>query len=357
MGVWQKKIIPIVKEKLSAYTYRPTIRGMFYNLVSDEKLQNTPKQYKSLVSALSTARRNGTIPISAFVDTTRWIDDIYDDYQKPEEYIQDRIDNLKTTRDHYFDSIPRWHRQKHYVEVWVEKNALRGLFAGILNGMEIRVVPNNGWSSMVYRQENIDRLIEKRSSDTDQDGNRFDKKVHILYFGDYDPTGRKMDRNIALDLVLALEHGYSGKRLEKESERLRRIGGAGEIYEGELYDRLDEAKEMKIFQRVALTKEQITDFKLEHLKNTNPDVLAKLKKDPNREDFVRENGSLFQIEVDAMQRDPQKFKELVLSSVNDKYNYFDEKIHNEVMEEYTPEYIDRIINEKLKFTDEYDPFT
>jgi hypothetical protein len=206
---------------------------------------------------------------------------------------------------------------------------------------------------MVYRQENIDRLIEKRSSDTNQNGDRFDKKVHILYFGDYDPTGRKMDRNIALDLVLALEHGYHGKSLEKESERLRRIGGAGEIYEGELYDRLNEAREKKIFQRAALTKEQITDFKLEHLKNTDPEVLDKLKNDPNREEFINENGSLFQIEVDAMQRDPQKFKELVLSAVN---GYFKEEIHKQVMTEYTPIDIDRIINKRVKFTDEYDPF-
>jgi hypothetical protein len=230
------------------------------------------------------------------------------------------------------------------------------LFAGILEGYDIRVVPNNGCSSMSYRQENIDRLIEKRRTDTDQNGNRFYKKVHILYFGDYDHSGRKMDRNIALDLVLALEHGYSGKRLEKESERLRRIGGAREIYEGELYDRLNEAKEKKIFHRVALTKEQITDFKLEHLKNTNPEVLEKLEKDPNRQDFINENGSLFQIEVDAMQRDPQKFKELVLSAVN---GYFKEEIHKEVMAEYTAEDIDGIVNKKVMFIDpdDYDPFT
>jgi hypothetical protein len=47
MGKWQKQIIPIVKEKLRAYTYKPTIRGMFYNLVTDGKLQNIHKQYKS----------------------------------------------------------------------------------------------------------------------------------------------------------------------------------------------------------------------------------------------------------------------------------------------------------------------
>ena len=63
---------------------------------------------------------------------------------------------------------------------------------------------------------------------------------------------------------------------------------------------------------------------------------------------------MFQIEVDAMQRDPQKFKELVLSTVND--TYFDENIHKEVMEEFTPIDIDKIINKKAKFTDDYDPF-
>ncbi len=107
MGVWQKQIIPKVKEKLRTYTYRPTVRGMFYNLVSDGILQNTPKQYGGLVDALGVARRNCTIPMNAFVDNTRRIDDIYDEYQKPEEYIQDLIDNLKTARDHYFDNIPR----------------------------------------------------------------------------------------------------------------------------------------------------------------------------------------------------------------------------------------------------------
>jgi hypothetical protein len=354
LGVWQKKVIPKVNGKLGVYTYRPTIRGMFYNLVSNGILQNTPKQYRGLVNALTTARRNGTVDMYAFADNTRWIDDINDNYQTPEEYVQDCIDILKGARKDYFDSIPRWDRQKHYVEVWVEKNALRGLFAGILRGLEVRVVPNNGWSSMIYKQENINRLRKKRTGNTDKDGNTLEKKVHVLYFGDYDPTGRKMDRNIALELVLALEHGYSGKALEKESERLRRIGGAGEHYEGEIYDRLSEANELKIFQRVALTKEQITDFKLEHLKNTDPDVLEKLKKDPNREDFEKENGSLFQIEVDAMQRDPQKFKELVLSAVND--TYFDENIHKEMIEEFTPKDIDKIINKKVRFTDEYDPF-
>jgi hypothetical protein len=67
--------------------------------------------------------------------------------------------------------------------------------------------------------------------------------------------------------------------------------------------------------------------------------LRTCQKDPNREDFRRENGGLFQIEIDAMQKDPEKFKNLVLSAVN---HYFVEKTHKKVMGEYTPEDIEKL---------------
>ena len=56
------------------------------------------------------------------------------------------------------------------------------------------------------------------------------------------------------------------------------------------------------FERIALTKSQIKDFGLEHLKNPDPEVLNKLNRDPNRQIFMEENGDLFQIEIDALQR-------------------------------------------------------
>ncbi|MGC1929292.1 MAG: hypothetical protein WA667_09985, partial [Candidatus Nitrosopolaris sp.] len=75
-----------------------------------------------------------------------------------------------------------------------------------------------------------------------------------------------------------------------------------------------------IFERIALTKPQIKDFGLEHLKNPDPEVLKKLHQDPNRYSFMEENGDLYQIEIDALQRSPERFKNLVLSAV-DRYFY------------------------------------
>lgn len=73
----------------------------------------------------------------------------------------------------------------------------------------------------------------------------------------------------------------------------------------------------------------------------------KLNKDPNAEQFRRENnGELFQIEVDAMQKDPERFKQLVLSSVD---KYYDNETYKRVMQKYTPTDIDNIIRMKIKF--------
>jgi hypothetical protein len=80
--------------------------------------------------------------------------------------------------------------------------------------------------------------------------------------------------------------------------------------------------------------------------------MMKLKKDPNAQQFRRENnGELFQIEVDAMQKDPERFKQLVLSSVD---KYYDDKTYERVMHEYTPKDIDDIIRRKIKFLERDD---
>lgn len=204
----------------------------------------------------------------------------------------------------YFTSanIPRWYKQTHYVEVWLEKDAVKGMFQSILEDREVRIVPNRGWSSLSFKNENIQRLLTKQ-----EEG----KIGHVLYFGDFDPSGSAMDRSLARDLNNALGTEHT-------------------------------------FERIALTKQQIKDFGLEHLKNPDPEVLNKLNRDPNRQSFKEENGDLFQIEIDALQRDPEKFKNLVLSAVD---RYFDQGVYDAVMMEYTPKDIEKLVHEQVQFND------
>jgi uncharacterized membrane protein len=83
------------------------------------------------------------------------------------------------------------------------------------------------------------------------------------------------------------------------------------------------------------------------LRNPDPDVVKKLGQDPNRHRFMEENnGELFQIELDALQKNPQQFKDLVVDTVN---QYYDESIHEKNLKEFTPKKITALINKRVKF--------
>src|SRR6476646_369522 len=125
-----------------------------------------------------------------------------------------------------------------------------GVLKGLLEGYVVRIVPTGGWTSLSYERKNLRRLQNKIKEG---------KKVHILYLGDYDPSGLRMD--------------------EKMVNRSRNEYGI----------------ELK---RIAITREQILEFGLQHLTNPDPEVLLKLRKDPNAGVFRKNNeGNLFQIEV------------------------------------------------------------
>jgi hypothetical protein len=265
---WTRHVIPYVKQLLERdYTaFKPTIRGIFYRAGSEEIIPLMQSAYKGLVKALSVARKNGIIPMNAFTDNSRHIIDIYERYWEPIKFVNDLTDELRNLHRLYHDTIPRWHHQPHYAEIVVEKDAIVGTFQELLKDREVRIVPNRGWSSLTYEFDNINRLLSKK---------REGKVVHVLYFGDYDPTGLKMSYN--------LKHKFQSYGIH--------------------------------FARVALTKTQIMDFGLDHLKNPDPQVLEKLRRDPNSNAFAKENGGLYQIETDALQKDPEKLRRLVLGSV------------------------------------------
>jgi hypothetical protein len=296
---WTGHVVPFVKQLLERdyTTFKPTIRGVFYRAGSEEIIPLTQPAYKGLVKALSVARKNGIIPMNAFTDNSRHIIDIHEQYWEPIHFVKDLVDELRNLPKIYHYTIPRWHNQPHYVEIFVEKDAVVGTFQELLNDKQVRIVPNRGWSSLTYKFDNINRLLTKK---------REGKVVRVLYFGDYDPTGLRMSYNLEQDF-----RGYG-------------------IH----------------FERIALTKSQIVDFGLDHLKNPDPQVLEKLRRDPNSKAFARENGSLYQIETDALQKDPKKLRKLVHGSVD---QYFNEQIYENSLNEFTPQYIRQLVRKRVQF--------
>ncbi len=174
-----------------------------------------------------------------------------------------------------------------------------GVLKSMLQGHDVRIVPTGGWTSFTYERKNLIRLREKIKEG---------KAVHILYLGEYDPSGLRMDEKM-------IERYWSEHGID--------------------------------LKRIAITREQIHEFGLQHLTNPDPEVLSKLRKDPNSGIFRKNNGgSLFQIEVDVLQvLDPSILKDLLDSNIE---RYFDELIFDNVMRDrrFSSKYIHGLVYKK-----------
>jgi hypothetical protein len=165
----------------------PTLRTMYYRLVSLEIIPNTKSSYKTLSKICVNARKKGLLPWDAFVDEGRYIvtNDTDCDYQTPEEFVQTLVDYLKNAHKIY--NVPRWHSQKNYVGIWIEKQALADTIESFLEDRGVNIAVNKGFAGWSFIYDNCKRLQKIRSKG---------KSINILYLGDFDPSGDDMDRHL-----------------------------------------------------------------------------------------------------------------------------------------------------------------
>lgn len=169
----RKRVYEAVVEMLTEH-HPMTLRQIHYQLVSRQVTENTKQSYHSLSKALIDARKEGVIEWDWMEDRLRrprsvamWDDPTHFGRQVVAEYRRDV-----------------WATQPSYVEFWVEKDALSGIFEDELDpyGITLNVGRGyDGWSSI---KNTADRLADRD----------FTK---IIYFGDFDPSGE--------DMVVSLE--------------------------------------------------------------------------------------------------------------------------------------------------------
>lgn len=299
-----KDVIERVKQELPWFQERditPTLRTLFYRLVSLEAIPNTNQAYKQLSSACVEARKNEKLPWDSFSDEGRQVlEDFVEEYRSPEQYVQSCIDFVRSASANYRYTIPRWYRQRNYVEVWIEKQALADTFSSFLKGRDVRIVVNRGYSGWSFLHENCMRLLKVKESG---------KEIHILYFGDFDPSGDDMENH--LDNALRRFH----------------------------LEDID-------FQRIAVTKKQIEEFNLPEMPKSK-ETIDKINHDTRKGGFIRKHGKLYAVELDAMLAFvPDEFKSIVQGSVD---QFFDRAIYEGVLSDHQPEIVDRLVQERVRF--------
>jgi hypothetical protein len=152
-----------------------TVRQVFYRLVSAGEIGKTEAEYKAtVVRLLAELRLAGEIPFGWIADNTRWM-------RKPVSF-SGLEQALALTRQTYRRGI--WNDQDAYVEVWLEKDALAGVVYEVTGEWDVPLMVTRGYPSLSYLHGAAEAIASAR------------KPAFVYYFGDHDPSGVDISRNV-----------------------------------------------------------------------------------------------------------------------------------------------------------------
>ncbi len=154
-------------------------------------MTNDMKHYKKVVSAMTDARWQETVDFDAFIDRER---SMYGETKADPVDLQEQIEQGKQQVKAWMEaySLSRWENQPDYVEVWIEKKALQGVFERPCRRFEVGLAPCKGYPSLTFLHDAMGRFDDAIS-------NREQNPI-ILYFGDYDPSGEDIPRAVQENL-------------------------------------------------------------------------------------------------------------------------------------------------------------
>jgi len=175
-------IVKAVKEVATRYKdYLPlTLRQIYYQLVSAGIIENNKSSYGGLSRMLKTARLNGEVGWEWMEDRTRYKHELYSD-RDANEYVEWQKEAFL---DNYRRDLSQ--SQPNYIEIWVEKDALSGLFKPVCDTYHVPLVVCKGYLSVSFQHLYILRVEAAR---------RNEQQPVVLYFGDFDPSGVDMFDN------------------------------------------------------------------------------------------------------------------------------------------------------------------
>jgi hypothetical protein len=173
----QKKTLELIKnikailEEYNKEGIKITVRGLFYQLVARDIIPNNIKSYSKLSRDLSKARYNKLIGWDSIIDNSNFLH-ICNFFDNIENLLETAVNSYK---------LNRWEEQDYYLEVWVEKDALRNIVQPITQKYQINLFIPGGRVSTTMIYEATKRFREHDN-----------KKRILLYLGDYDPCGLDM---------------------------------------------------------------------------------------------------------------------------------------------------------------------
>lgn len=341
-----REIIGIVN-RYEKQGYTLTLRQLYYQLVAGDVIPNDDVVYKKLSGVLGDLRYCGLIDWDAIEDRGRVP---YLPYWAAS--VPDALNDI--ARQFRFD---RQLGQPKMIEIWTEKDAVSGILRRITVQYHVRLVVNKGYSSDSAMYSAYERFLSAIKNG---------QKIVVLYFGDHDPSGLDMIRDIRQRILFFLGAGgrleiddfdfdnvlrdftlsdlVSDGYLEESIEnRFYQCNETGNCLRDDDADKITVALRMKYIAEkyfqivpIGLTMEQIDQY--------NPPPNPAKITDPRAKDYISEHGGV-SWEVDALPPD-------VMTGILDDaiLEHMDKSIFEEVVR------LEKIaISDIKKFADAYQP--
>ena len=277
----------------------PTVRAIHYALVSRDIIPNTLTGYQGLVKALVKARKDGRVPWNWIADEGRSTTGSDNPLWEADDSVKGYVDYVVRKLGEY--KMPMWLDQPNYVEVWIEKNTMAQVFSKWLEEYNVIIVPCRGYPSWTFLKDASARMLQAKGEGKD---------IKLLYYGDFDPSGKDIDR------FLIESFWFFGVDVDIE--------------------------------RYAVLENHIQRYSLPSTPETAKER-AKMARDPR---FKNWEYGFTRVELDAMfGLVPESFRDIVINSVE---KYFDRDIYlqtlqeEEERQERIKEYSKEYLTEKLE---------
>jgi len=271
-----------------------TLRQLFYGFVSRGWISNTQQSYSRLGSIISDARQAGLIDWDSLVDRTRRLHKLAS--------WSSGADILSACADQFrFDM---WAYQPKRVLLMVEKEALGAIFEDICDPLRVPVLCCRGYMSQSTMHQTAEKIVQYWRSGDGQ-------STTILHFGDHDPSGIDMTRDIRDRLSLYCSgngvlmdglDGLNGREAETIDESDPSYGDALQSAAADYGCRV--AGGSFTIKRVALNMEQVRQY--------NPPPNPAKITDSRATDYIARFGES-SWELDALP--PTVLRDLVLQEV------------------------------------------
>jgi hypothetical protein len=172
------KLVKICNEIIAEYQAQGfvlTLRQLYYQLVSRDIIANKQREYKRLGSIVNDARLAGLIDWRAIEDRTRNLQSLAH-WETPEEIVRGCAQQFR---------VDMWEGQRYRPEVWIEKDALVGVIEGVCEEFDVPYFSCRGYTSQSEMWGAGRRLASYEG-----------QTPIIFHFGDHDPSGKDMTRDI-----------------------------------------------------------------------------------------------------------------------------------------------------------------